>query len=203
MRLHEPDRLRLVNVALIITIVAMLGLSNLCDPWGLCPTVRVQEFVQLAIVLVGVGAIAAIGLGVPAVGLALCGTLIGATVGEPLGGLLLDRGPFGAALGASIGTCSGGLLGIAFWPVPSSGSRRFSILLLLAASATLSGGLVAAWLVPEMIAAAGAACREPSIGRLCHRDFIGWLIVADAAFLALLLGLAARRRRRSLRLFPA
>jgi hypothetical protein len=203
MRPREPDRLRLVNVALFATILAMLGLSDLCDPWGLCPSERVQEFVRLSVVLAGVGAIAAFGLGVPAVGLALCGTLIGGTFGEPLGGFWLGRGPFGAALGASIGTCCGGLLGIVFWPIPASGSRRFSILLLLAASATLSAGLVAASLVPEMIRAADRACREPRFGQLCHRDFIGWLMAVDAAFLTLLIGLAARRRRRTLRALPA
>lgn len=197
------DRLVLVTIAVGVTIFAAASLSNLCDAW-LCTSLPVQEFVRTWVVPIGVIAASAFALGVPAVGLALCGTLLGAVIGEPVGGRLFQRAPFAAAVGASLGCWAGGLLGIQNWRVGSVGGPALpSRSLLVAAAAAFFLGVATAWSVPRMIVAADAVCREPAIGGLCHRDLIGLLIAMDAAFIGWLFVVSARHRSRADRSAPA
>lgn len=197
MRPSWIDRLGLVIVAVVVTAIAEANLENLCDAW-LCTSLPVQEFVRTWVVPTGLVAATAFALGIPAVGLALSGTLVGAVIGEPVGGWFFQRAPFGAALGASLGTCAGGLLGLrALRSMRPSRTTGFSWFLRLSAVATLGAGLAASWGVPGMIAAADPVCRAPSIGGLCHRHVIALLMVADAAFIGVLFMLAARSKTRT------
>ena len=129
--------------------------------------------------------IAAFVFRVPAVGLALIGSLIGACLGLVIGagmGLELEETPFGAAVGASAGLFLGGVVGLLLindrrWP------RE---VLLIAGVAVVTAGVLATFVVSRALT---FCWDDPS----CHFPSVPALVMVDSIFLALLLWVLAAR----------
>jgi hypothetical protein len=72
-------------------------------------TVDIREAYAL---LSGLLAAASFAVGAPFVGIALCGSLVGAVLGGYAGNLVADRALFGASEGATVGTVAAGAVGL-------------------------------------------------------------------------------------------
>ncbi len=127
------------------------------------------------------------------VSLALIGSLIGAFFGMFFGGAKNIEGiPLGVSIGASIGEVVVGLFGLFVLLGSKELQPRVSPRLFRSAAlVVLVAGIVAATIVSVFLA---SPCRAQG-GRvnICHLGWMALLIAADAAFLALLLEILARR----------
>lgn len=142
----------------------------------------VSDAVVIWLVATVAAGIAAFAMRLPAVGLALLGSVIGVPLGVLLGAsmdwLELEEIPFGGAMGASAGLVLGGVIGLAgstrVVPRPSPRALRWF------AGSVVVAGITATWMGSRVLEACWSDAN-------CHFPAVPVLVAADAAFLAVVL----------------